>query len=772
MSAGKNFLILLSFLMLGVVVAIVGTLIIGDRSNAYKSSVDLEIDDIQITSEKLGEMFAGVEEDDTKLQTSTSQIVEFDGKPYMTISAFLSLTGDEINANNEFIHNEFNVPASNYVLNINGTQYVEFYSILESLGYTCAVNNDTYTLSRTFATKRLMVETDKKISINYNAISSVVSSDCVYLQYATERDAMYAYQALKIDYNVSVDSKFQCDNTADYSEYLTQNIEYQAQSISSSARHFNSWGGDVMGFYEYKSYLETVCSNLNDVTAVVIDSGINYNHPIFSGRLSPYCISFAPGQKKFQYNDQNGHGTHVAGTIAELTTSNVKILAIKVEDDDESIYASALNLAYKYVLQLVDKGVPIVVVNASYGCNSDGNVVAGLLHGYSHRKVNDIVGRGILFCAAAGNESGDASNHAPSNIEGVICVSAMDKNLDFASYSNFGDRIDFVAPGSQIQSANYKKNTICLKSGTSMATPHVSAAFALMASDSIKNYSSNEMKEVAKSIVVDIGEVGKDKYFGYGYIDLRGLVPSGQIKAQTKTCLIHAGLDIEDFVRVRPEIKMQYTNEYFIAQDITFYNFEETPYTVDAVGSIKFVVVSSVYNYEILGWYVGEYIGSDMNYYDLSTPTYLGDILNFTDYSDGDEIYVIVKCRLCTVDCVITLNFIDSPEYDGYFGYGVNLSVGLTSYYKIIDGEPVLQHDEAFDFVSTPRMHTWQIDDVVPNFISLYFVFDNESQNSVSVVYFNGYPYGLTQDFSDKFYLSINPSAYDNRCTIVVDILY
>jgi subtilisin family serine protease len=206
-------------------------------------------------------------------------------------------------------------------------------------------------------------------------------------------------------------------------------------------------------------------------TAWIIDTGIDLSHPDLNVDDSRGFSAFTSG-KDSGFDDGNGHGTHVAGTIAALNN------AIGVV----GVAAGAMV-------------VPVKVLSAR-GSGSNSGVIAGVDHvaqyGHAGDAANMSLGggvstaldqavlnasniSGVKFALAAGNETDDANNHSPARVNGpnVITVSAHDINDRFASFSNYGNPpVDFCAPGVSVLST-WKGDSYNTISGTSMATPHV-----------------------------------------------------------------------------------------------------------------------------------------------------------------------------------------------------------------------------------------------------------------------------------------------------------
>ena len=133
-----------------------------------------------------------------------------------------------------------------------------------------------------------------------------------------------------------------------------------------------------------------------------------------------------------------------------------------------------------------------------------------------------MVDDGMTIVVAAGNEGTDVKTSYPSSSKYVITVGAINKkNRVDKEYSNFGSAVDFVAPGTEIKGYATDLGIPCMAimTGTSMATPHVSAACALIKTVH-PNYNQKQIYNVLKAHAVDIEAKGKDKYAGWGRIDL------------------------------------------------------------------------------------------------------------------------------------------------------------------------------------------------------------------------------------------------------------
>lgn len=220
--------------------------------------------------------------------------------------------------------------------------------------------------------------------------------------------------------------------------------------------------------------------------AWIIDSGVDLTHPDLNVDVAR-SRSFLGGRDANDPNDGNGHGTHVAGTVAAIdneigvigVAAGATVVAVRVLDRRGSGSYSGVIAGVDYVKSV----------------GSTGDAANMSLGGPVSQALDDAVlaaSAQVKFALAAGNESDDAVNHSPARANGpnIYTISAMDSADKFAYFSNYGAGVDFCAPGVAVESL-WKDGGMNTISGTSMASPHV-CGLLLLGNVSFDGYVLND----------------------------------------------------------------------------------------------------------------------------------------------------------------------------------------------------------------------------------------------------------------------------------------
>lgn len=209
------------------------------------------------------------------------------------------------------------------------------------------------------------------------------------------------------------------------------------------------------------------------VTAYVVDTGILASHTDFGGRVAAGWTAVADGNGT---TDCNGHGTHVAGTVAGATYGVAKsatLVPVRVLDCSGSGYNSDVVAGLDWIAANHAAGTP-AVANVSLGGAASSTVDAA---------IQAVLDDGVTTVVAAGNSAVDACTASPARVPGAVTVAASDSADKQASFSNFGSCVDLYAPGVGITSDYYTSTTATASmSGTSMAAPHTAGAAAVLLS--------------------------------------------------------------------------------------------------------------------------------------------------------------------------------------------------------------------------------------------------------------------------------------------------
>ncbi|MCH5212123.1 MAG: S8 family serine peptidase [Oscillospiraceae bacterium] len=288
---------------------------------------------------------------------------------------------------------------------------------------------------------------------------------------AEEADAAYEYY-LENDYPVCYDMELE---VAD----ITPSLTYAP---------YLSWGVRYIGSDLFRNGLQKYYGSVGSmpsVTVAVVDTGIDYEHPRLKDRIDKDsgCVYYTDEYGNIFIGDDpmdnNHHGTHVAGIIADNTSENVKIIPIKISEDGNTS-TKLLEAGLKKAIEL---DVDVINISISSPEPISATSVKNLKTIFNPLFRNAEY-QGITICVSAGNCTSNNYNAEyifPSFMESAITVANCQSDGTISKFSNYGSVIDLAAPGTNIYSTYpVAKGSYASLSGTSMAAPFVSASAALL----------------------------------------------------------------------------------------------------------------------------------------------------------------------------------------------------------------------------------------------------------------------------------------------------
>lgn len=366
-----------------------------------------------------------------------------------------------------------------------------------------------------------------------------------------------------------------------------QEEEFPAWLIELSKLLKPTYGDRIMGMDKLKKEAVEKKWKWNkdeELQVAVIDSGINTDHKWFKNELknlnrideknSANFASDSGAPVDYQDMENQGHGSHVSGIIANSTPDYVKIMALRVFDRGGHSSLERISMALDHARK---NGAEVVNMSLGQGFASKADE---LIMGTA---IKNCISKGMVVCSAAGNESRNVNYSYPASsgltiavgsmvdkkrsgdverirvisqkhmneiakYQGVLEAEPADENIDpnteytKSAFSNYGEQVDFVAYGESIESAwvgksvivdGEKKSSFKIDTGTSMATPYVAAAAAMV---KFKHPDFNQWDVYAtfRDLSVDIGKPGKDADTGYGWINLKNFADRDTLNAGDK----------------------------------------------------------------------------------------------------------------------------------------------------------------------------------------------------------------------------------------------
>lgn len=295
-------------------------------------------------------------------------------------------------------------------------------------------------------------------------------------------------------------------------EYAEPNYRAKAAFMPNDSMISSQWAVPKMQLPQAWDFNEAS----SDIKIAILDTGVDLDHPDLANSL-------IAGKDFSDYDnqpdDENGHGTHVAGIAAAISNNGkgiagvaggAKIMPVRVLD--WMGYGGSYDII-SGIMWAADNGANII--NLSLGMDEYSKSIEDAIN-YAYSK-------GVVIVAATGNDSKGVSY--PAALNHVIGVAATDENDNVADFSNFGPEVDVAAPGVNILSTtpNTKVDpdlalNYDLMTGTSMASPQVAGLVALILSQN-PSLTPDEVETILKERSDDLGSPGFDNYYGYGRIN-------------------------------------------------------------------------------------------------------------------------------------------------------------------------------------------------------------------------------------------------------------
>ena len=271
----------------------------------------------------------------------------------------------------------------------------------------------------------------------------------------------------------------------------------------------DSWGMSYMHLTAYRNDAVTLAHfNAAQPCVAIIDTGVDpeaenlvarsyKSYDIVNGTTElSEVTSPAAGEAR-------GHGTRVASILDAVLPENVRFMYLRVFNGDGANHTQVLS-AIQYA---TEHGAD--VINLSLGWEN------GQHYDFLDEALEAAKQKGIVVVCAAGNKHQNVESSYPASNENTIAVSGINRRLAFDSYySNYGEKIDFCAPGSDIKATALGGVTVNC-AGTSFAAPHITAAAAELKMVE-PTADAGRIYELLKACAKDLGETGKDDYYGWG----------------------------------------------------------------------------------------------------------------------------------------------------------------------------------------------------------------------------------------------------------------
>ncbi len=380
------------------------------------------------------------------------------------------------------------------------------------------------------------------LSTQQHASLDTVSNSCELVAQDENSSTVKANLRDGVSVDQAVDQLSTCDNVEiaqpNFRYHLLDTVDDPAAQYSTSGTSMNQWGLYSVGAFD--AWDTVKCQG--SVTVAVVDTGINFDHEDLKNNIDTQHAYDVVTGSQLTENDTDGHGTHVAGIIAAEANNglgvagvsyNAKILPVNVFSLSSTgeLGSSTADLvkAYDYLDGLIDSGEvkDLHVVNMSLGgyeTDSDDEVL--------EKSIAELDSEGVVTVAAAGNGNGVTgytSASYPSDFEECVSVTSLDSDGLPSSFSDHNESKDIAAPGRSIWST-YRLNSSSYKSesGTSMASPMVAGAFALLYAEN-PDLDTSTAKQVIYDTATPLDDTGAYSDYGHGKLNVAAAVADPRV---------------------------------------------------------------------------------------------------------------------------------------------------------------------------------------------------------------------------------------------------
>lgn len=377
-----------------------------------------------------------------------------------------------------------------------------------------------------------------------------------------------------------------------FPDYEMELFDVDFPTVTSDANFAKQWYLDKIGAVLIR---EKGLSG-EGVRIAIIDSGINSSHPDFNNvNILPGYNCSEDAEDVYDYSDEVGHGTMVAGLIAAQTdneigisgiASNAQIIPIKVTSQSTFSISSLFSGLEKALTTDCD------IINMSLGGAITNPDTLSVFKEY----IDKAEEKGMIVIAAVGNY-GSSTLYYPASFDNVIGVGSVNENLTVSSFSQKNRSVFITAPGNNIISLS-NSNSVATTSGTSFATPIVTAVTAII-KEVNPDCSLQDLKELFINTSIDSGVEGYDIKYGYGLLNVENIIQ--EINHMIPDFIISQGIkDSEKRIHIHNNSANNVTGDIYFAS----YNADSSLENVDFIEDVNLIAgvtnISNVDAYESL----------------------------------------------------------------------------------------------------------------------------------------------------------------------------